>query len=102
MVTGDEAPMLEDILANFDDRNLLHVIIEAAAKNHVTRYDVVGRSRELNAVQARRDAIARLYEEFGRSSKEIGTLLDIDASTVWYALKVSGVRMRKKCSGKAA
>jgi chromosomal replication initiation ATPase DnaA len=90
----EDPPLLDDILANLDDRGLLHLVIEAAAKEKVTRYDVVSRIREASAVRARRSVIRRLYVEFEKSTPEIGRLLCLDHTTILHALCVAGVKRR--------
>lgn len=70
-------------------RGLLELVDERAKAHHVTRTDVLGRSRT-KSVAAARQAVYRGLRERGLSYPEIGRLLDRDHTTVMHACREEG------------
>ena len=73
MKSGEDPPLVSDVLSDLKDRGLAHVVEEAAARHHVSVFDVLGPRRQPTTIDARREAACRLYVEFGRAPRRSAT-----------------------------
>lgn len=86
----DSRPPSEGTVRYAKMRGALELITESCERWGAGHYELLAASRKPCVVRARREIIHRLVDSGRYSLAEVGRILNIDQSSVYYALKRRG------------
>jgi chromosomal replication initiation ATPase DnaA len=89
------------VIARLRGRDMLDLVREVCAANHVTIGQVCGRARHASITVARHAVWTIIRSRFGLSYPEIGELFGVDHATVMHGVKKARPRI-DACAARAA